>query len=71
MEESFRIKLKESSLIITSILEEIKTKTFSSIQIVCKVIQQKQNILCIPENFNPNISQQLFDYTITFVNSQH
>ena len=38
MEESFRIKLKESSLVITSIFEEIKTKTFSSIQIVCKVI---------------------------------
>ena len=26
---------------------------------------------CIPESFNTNISHQLFDYTITFVNSQH
>ena len=27
--------------------------------------------ICIPESFNTNISHQLFDYTITFVNSQH
>ena len=27
--------------------------------------------VCIPESFNTNISHQLFDYTITFVNSQH
>ena len=26
---------------------------------------------CIPESFNTNISHQLFDYKITFVNSQH
>ena len=26
---------------------------------------------CIPESFNTNISHQLFEYTITFVNSQH
>ena len=25
----------------------------------------------IPESFNTNISHQLFDYTITFVNPQH
>ena len=29
------------------------------------------NNLCIPENFNTNISHQLFDYSINFVNSQH
>ena len=29
------------------------------------------NHICIPESFNSNISKQLFDYTITFVNSQH
>ena len=28
------------------------------------------NTLSIPESFNANISHQLFDYTITFVNSQ-
>ena len=28
-------------------------------------------LLCKPESFNKNISNQLFDYTITFVNSQH
>ena len=27
--------------------------------------------LCIPESFNTNISQKLFDYKITFVNLQH
>ena len=27
--------------------------------------------ICIPESFNTNILHQLFDYTITFVNSQH
>ena len=27
--------------------------------------------ICIPDSFNTNISQQLFDYTINFVNSQH
>ena len=26
--------------------------------------------ICIPERFNTNISQQFFDYKITFVNSQ-
>ena len=29
-----------------------------------------KNLICIPENFNTNISLQLFDYKITFVNSQ-
>ena len=29
------------------------------------------NNICIPERFNKNISYHLFDYTITFVNSQH
>jgi hypothetical protein len=28
-------------------------------------------MFCIPENFNTNISHQLFDYTIIFVNPQH
>ena len=28
-------------------------------------------VICIPESFNSSISHQLFDYTITFVNSQH
>ena len=27
-------------------------------------------VICIPESFNSSISHQLFDYTITFVNSQ-
>ena len=27
-------------------------------------------VICIPERFNTNISHQLFDYTIIFVNSQ-
>ena len=26
---------------------------------------------CITESFNMNISHQLFDYTLTFVNPQH
>ena len=29
------------------------------------------NIFCIPESFNTNISHQIFDYTITFLNKQH
>ena len=29
------------------------------------------NGICIPESFNANISHQLFDYTIIFVNSQY
>ena len=28
------------------------------------------HILCVPESFNMNISHQLFDYKITFVNLQ-
>ena len=28
-------------------------------------------VICIPESFNTNISHQLFDYIITYVNSQH
>ena len=31
----------------------------------------KYNIFCIPESFNTNISNQLLEYIITFVNSQH
>ena len=30
----------------------------------------KVNIICIPESFNMNISHQLIDFEITFVNSQ-
>ena len=29
------------------------------------------NSFCIPGSFNTNISHQFFEYTITFVNSQH
>ena len=31
----------------------------------------KDDVCCIPESFNKNISHQLFDDKITFVNSQH
>jgi hypothetical protein len=30
-----------------------------------------KKIFCITESFSKNISHQLFDKTITFVNSQH
>ena len=30
----------------------------------------RANNFCIQESFNTNISHQLFDYTITFLNSQ-
>ena len=30
-----------------------------------------RKVYCIPESFNTNISHQLFDYTLTFLNSQH
>ena len=33
--------------------------------------QNKRKLYSIPENFNSNILHQLYDYTITFVNSQH
>ena len=33
-------------------------------------IFKSNNIICIPENLNANISHQLFQYKITFVNSQ-
>ena len=33
--------------------------------------QSKRKYFCIPESFNINISQQFFDYKITFVNSYH
>ena len=36
-----------------------------------QVLMLIEFVNCIPENFNTNISHQLFDYTITFVNSQH
>ena len=29
-----------------------------------------QNILCIPESFNTNISNKLFDYNITYARAQ-
>ena len=35
------------------------------------VLLIKENTFSIPEGFNTNISHQLFNYTITFVNSQH
>jgi hypothetical protein len=31
--------------------------------------KNNQKLFCIPESFNTNISHQLFDYTITFVNT--
>ena len=31
----------------------------------------ENKIICLPESFNINISHQLFDYKITFANSQH
>ena len=37
----------------------------------CKINQSQWNLICIPESFNTNISHQLFDYTITFVDPQH
>ena len=39
-----------------------------------KVIVNARHLLiyfCIPESLNTNISHQLFDFTMTFVNSQH
>ena len=36
----------------------------------CKV-NFKLTFFCIPESFDMNISDQLFYYTITFVNSHH
>ena len=37
------------------------------------IIKKKKGTkdICNPESFNTYISPQLFDYTITFVNSQH
>ena len=34
-------------------------------------INIRRKNFCMPESFNMNISHQLFDKTITFVNSQH
>jgi hypothetical protein len=41
------------------------------LKIVMKISILKIISFFIPESFNTNISHQLFDYTITFVNSQH
>ena len=49
------------------------------IGIFLKILRAVQNYkylisfknVCIPESFNTNISQHLFDYTITVANSQH
>ena len=38
--------------------------------LVVSIFYLNLKIICIPESFNTNISQQLFDNTITFVNSQ-
>ena len=44
-------------------------KLLSYLDLKFKGIQKNNNSYCIPESFNTNISQQLFDYIITFVNS--
>ena len=37
--------------------------------IIC--LDFRNNTICIAESFDTNISHQLFDYTITFMNPQH
>ena len=44
-------------------------KNYYNIKKIGKIC--KKNVFCIPDIFNMNISHKLFDYTITFVNSQH
>ena len=41
-----------------------------SLCFVVKVVQVSSSLV-IPESFNTNISHQIFEYTITFVNSQY
>ena len=43
------------------------------LRVLCKCTFGSSNIItvCIPESFNTNISHQLFDPILTFVNSQH
>ena len=48
--------------LIIKILKFLYYSTYNS-------LLQDNNIFCIPESINANISHQLFDYKITFVNS--
>ena len=38
---------------------------------MCIVQYNEHKYICIPKRFNINISHQLLDYKITFVNLQH
>ena len=60
---------------VKNIISKIKTTIFfTNISKYVENIEVKRKsvyiIVCIPERFNTNISHKLFDYKITFVNSQ-
>ena len=44
---------------------------FNILLLVKSIPKVIKNSICIPESFNTNISHQVFDYKITFVNSQY
>ena len=59
---------------LTDPVAKSKEKTPDILIIQCLLLIYKYDMyvcFCIPESFNTNISHQLFDYTITFVNPQH
>ena len=59
------MKLGQQNLVI------IATKSIDLQWYLTMYLEGNINISCISESFNTNISNQLFDYKITFVNSQH
>ena len=53
-------------------LHTIETRSIILVYLIPRLFYTNgYNNICIPESVNTNISYQLFDYTLTFVNPQH
>ena len=69
---SKEIKLKMKEIMIKKITSKNKIiKDLSFVYLYTYIQFIFENNKCLPESFNMNISHQLFDLAITFVNSQH
>ena len=68
--QDFSFFLSDSILFLFGIEQN---RTFNVIYdiLIGLYTNSSDNRICLQESFNTNISHQLFDYTITFVNSQH
>ena len=56
---------------ISNTVAKLVTLNIKINEVNIKSFTQNNKYICLPENFNTNISHQFFDYIMTFMNSQH